>query len=83
MPPFKPNAVSSFCSMLSIPVNILKDIIQIMRLDLMPGLAQQQNYRWSVQWTLRVPPSAVPIVPVGMAGAMISRNKILIFVSIF
>lgn len=68
--------------MLNVPVNVLKDFIQIMRLELMPGLVQQQGMKWSVQWMLRIPPSATPIVPTGMSGVLAIRNKILFFVSI-
>lgn len=67
--------------MLNAPVNVLKDFVQLMRLDLMPSLSQQQGFKWSVQFMLRIPPSAVPIVPIGMAGVLIYRNKILFFVS--
>lgn len=81
VPPFKPNSMFGFCSMLSVPVNVLKDIIQIMKLELMPGLAEQQGMKWSVQWMLRIPPSAIPIVPIGMAGVLVYRTKILFFVS--
>lgn len=52
-----------------------------MRLDLMPSLGQQQGFKWSVQFMLRTPPSTVSIVPTGMAGVLIYRNKILFFVS--
>lgn len=52
-----------------------------MKLELIPGLVQQQQLKWSVQWCLRIPPSAAPIVPTGMAGVIVCRNKILFFVS--
>lgn len=68
--------------MLNVPINVLKDFIQIMKLELMPGLLQQQGMRWSVQWMLRVPPSALPIVPTGMSGVLAFRAKVLFFVSI-
>lgn len=48
----------------------------------MPSLVQQQQLKWSVQWSLRVPPAAAPIVPVGQAAILVCRNKILFFVSI-
>lgn len=67
--------------MLNVPVNVLKDFIQIMKLELVQGLAQQQGLKWSVQWMLRTPPSAIPIVPIGMAGVLVYRTKILFFVS--
>lgn len=67
--------------MLNVPINVLKDFVQILRLDLMPPLAQQQGFKWSVQWMLRIPPSAIPIVPTGMSACIVYRNKILFFVS--
>lgn len=82
-PPYKPTSMFTFCSMLNVSINVLKDFIQIMKLELMPGLAQSQNMKWSVQWMLRVPPSATPIVPTGMSGVLVIRSKILFFVSVF
>lgn len=40
-----------------------------------------QGLKWHVQFCLRVPPSAAPIVPVGNAAIHIVRMKILFFVS--
>ncbi|KAK5650997.1 hypothetical protein RI129_002026 [Pyrocoelia pectoralis] len=81
-PPYKPNGMFGFFCMLNVSINVLKDFIQIMRLDLMPQLAQQQGCKWSVQWMLRIPPSAIPIVPIGMAACLVYRNKILFFLQI-
>ncbi|XP_034941406.1 mediator of RNA polymerase II transcription subunit 14 [Chelonus insularis] len=81
-PPYKPNTLSGFGKMLNVPFNVLKDFVQIMKLELVPGLAQQQQLKWSVQWCLRTPPSATPIVPTGMAAVLVCRNKILIFLQI-
>ncbi|KAI4459735.1 mediator complex subunit [Holotrichia oblita] len=81
-PPYKPNSLCGFCSMLNVPVNVLKDFVQIMRLDMLPGLVQQQGFKWSVQWMLRIPPSAIQLVPTGMAGILVYKNKILIFLQI-
>ena len=53
-----------------------------MRLELMPDLVGQ-GLKWSIQFCLRVPPSAAPIVPVGMPAVLICRLKILFFVSLF
>lgn len=81
-PPYKPTNTFTFCSILNSPPNVLKDFVQIMRLDVGgPHLAQQQGMKWSVQWLLRIPPNAVPIVPTGTQGVMGIRNKILFFVS--
>lgn len=81
IPPYKPNSIFGFCCLLSAPVNVLRDIIQILKLDLIPELCQQQGMKWSVQWALRVPPSAHPIVPIGVAAPLVNRAKILFFVS--
>ncbi|XP_012256588.1 mediator of RNA polymerase II transcription subunit 14 isoform X2 [Athalia rosae] len=81
-PPYKPNTLSGFGKMLNVPFNVLKDFVQIMKLELVPGLVQQQQLKWSVQWCLRIPPSATPIVPTGMAAVLVCRNKILFFLQI-
>ncbi|XP_043274195.1 mediator of RNA polymerase II transcription subunit 14 isoform X2 [Venturia canescens] len=81
-PPYKPNTLSGFGRMLNVPFNVLKDFVQIMKLELVPGLVQQQQLKWSVQWCLRIPPSATPIVPTGMAAVLVCRNKILFFLQI-
>ncbi|BES92650.1 U1 small nuclear ribonucleoprotein C [Nesidiocoris tenuis] len=81
-PPYKPNALSGFCKTLNVPQNVLKDFIQIMKLELMPALIQQHQFKWSVQWCLRVPPSASSIVPMGMAATVICRQKILFFLQL-
>ncbi|XP_066584073.1 mediator of RNA polymerase II transcription subunit 14 isoform X2 [Prorops nasuta] len=81
-PPYKPNTLSGFGKMLNVPFNVLKDFVQIMKLELMPQLVQQQQLKWSVQWCLRIPPSATPIMPTGMAAVVVCRNKILFFLQI-
>lgn len=81
-PPFKPNALCGFGRMLNVPYNVLKDFVQIMKLELMPSLIQQHQLKWAVQWCLRIPPSATPIVPTGMAAVLVCRNKILFFLQI-
>ncbi|CAH1119203.1 unnamed protein product [Phaedon cochleariae] len=81
-PPYKPTAMFTFCTMLNLPVNVLKDFVQIMRLELMPGLAVQQGLKWRVQWMLRVPPGAPPIVPTGVSGVLVFKAKVLFFLQI-
>ncbi|XP_074034115.1 mediator complex subunit 14 isoform X2 [Leptinotarsa decemlineata] len=81
-PPYKPNSMFTFCTMLNLPVNVLKDFIQLMKLELVPGLAQQQGMKWSVQYMLRVPPGAPPIVPTGVTGVLLFRSKVLFFLQI-
>lgn len=53
----------------------------LFNLKQMPNFVQQQQLKWSVQWSLRIPPSATPIVPIGQAAILVCRNKILFFVS--
>lgn len=78
-PPYRQASLSGFAKMLNVPPPVLKDLIQIMRLELMPELAH--GLKWNVQFCLRVPPSASPIVPVGTSAIVIVRSKILFFVS--
>nr|CAD7429019.1 unnamed protein product [Timema monikensis] len=80
-PPYKPNNLSSFGRMLNVPYNVLKDFVQLMKLELMPSLIQQQQLKWAVQWCLRIPPSATPIAPTGQPAILICRSKILFFVA--
>ncbi|XP_028152767.1 mediator of RNA polymerase II transcription subunit 14 isoform X2 [Diabrotica virgifera virgifera] len=81
-PPYKPTSMFTFCSILNLPLNVLKDFIQIMKLELVPGLVQQQQMKWAVQWVLRVPPSAPNLVPLGMTGVLVFRSKVLFFLQI-
>lgn len=78
-PPYRVQSLTGFTKMLNVPPPVLKDLIQIMRLELMPELGQ--GLKWNVQFCLRVPPSASPIVPVGTSAIVICRSKILFFVS--
>ncbi|XP_050538100.1 mediator of RNA polymerase II transcription subunit 14 [Daktulosphaira vitifoliae] len=82
IPPCKPNTLLGFTRMLNCPYTVLKDFIQIIKLEMIPGLIQQQQMKWAVQWCLRIPPSATPIVPVGKEALLICRNKILFFLQI-
>ncbi|KAJ6633734.1 Mediator of RNA polymerase II transcription subunit 14 [Pseudolycoriella hygida] len=79
-PPYRPNALSGFTRMLNVPSQVLKDFIQIIRVELMPDILQ--GLKWHVQFCLRVPPSAAPIVPVGNPAIHIVRLKILFFLQI-
>ncbi|XP_014256171.1 mediator of RNA polymerase II transcription subunit 14 [Cimex lectularius] len=81
-PPYKPNALSGFGRMLSVPQNVLKDFIQIIKLEMYPSIIQQQQLKWSVQWCLRIPPAATPIVPTGMAAILVCKQKILFFLQL-
>jgi len=79
--PFKPVAVHAFGRLLNAPFRILRDLVQLMKLELMPGTFSQ-HFKWSVQFCLTVPPSAPSIVPIGASSVLTARNKILFFLYI-
>lgn len=78
--PFRPNALSSFGRMLNCPPQVLKDFIQIIRLEFMPELLP--GTKWHIQFCMRVPPSAAPIVPIGSPSVHICKFKFLFFVQL-
>lgn len=81
--PYKPNTLQAFVNILNLPLNVLKDFIQIMKLDMIPGLAQQHQLKWSVQWCLRVPPSATPVIPgCGQPAILYNKGRILFYLQI-
>ena len=80
--PFKPNAIQAFGRLLNAPFRILRDLVQIIKLEMLPAFAQQYQLKWSVQFCLTVPPSAPSIVPVGSASVLTARNKMLFFLHI-
>lgn len=76
MPPYRNAALWAFGRLLTVPPPVLRDFIQIMRLELMPEMLP--GVKWQVQFCMRSPPSAVPVVP---AAVVMVRQKILFFVS--
>ncbi|CAH1996692.1 unnamed protein product [Acanthoscelides obtectus] len=81
-PPYKPQSMFAFCNALNAPPNVLRDLVQIMRVELAPGALQQLGAKWAARWLLRVPPAAPPIVPVGMTGVLLFKGKIVFFLQI-
>ena len=79
--PFKPMALHAFGRLLNAPYRILSDLVQLMKLELMPGTFGQV-LKWSVQFCLTVPPSAPTIVPIGASSVLTARNKMLFFLYI-
>lgn len=79
---YKTSPLVCLCKMLSLPMNILKDFIQIMKLELNSHLQQYQS-NWSVQWCLKIPPALTPaMLPYGVPAIIHRANKILFFVSL-
>lgn len=79
--PFKPVAIWTFGRLLNTPFRVLRDFVQLMKLELMPGTFNQQ-LKWSVQFCLTVPPSAPSFVPVGGSSVVTVKNKLLFFLYI-
>lgn len=77
-PPYKVNALTAFCRLLGAPARILKDCLQIMRLELMPD----RNLKWSVQWCLTIPPGAHPISAPAGTPAVVVKNKMIIMLQL-
>jgi len=75
-PPYKPNPMLAFMLLVRVPQRILKDFIQIMKIELMPDRAQ---YRWTVNWCLTLP-YGWPLVAADHsmgANAVVVAKKIL------
>lgn len=79
-PPYRPFGVRGFGRAINVQPQILKDFIQLMRLDLFPD--SLPGLKWNMQFCMRVPPAAaIPIIPVGHQAVHIAKQKILFFVS--
>ncbi|XP_041355183.1 mediator of RNA polymerase II transcription subunit 14-like isoform X2 [Gigantopelta aegis] len=73
-PPYKANALTAFSRLLGAPSRILRDCVQIMRLELMPD----RNFKWSVQWCLTIPPNVLNFIAPPGTPAVVIKNKMLI-----
>ncbi|XP_025098562.1 mediator of RNA polymerase II transcription subunit 14-like isoform X2 [Pomacea canaliculata] len=71
-PPYKVNLLTAFGRLMGAPLRILKDCIQIMRLELMPD----RSLKWSVQWCLTIPPSLHNISPPGTPAILVKSKMI-------
>lgn len=74
-PPYKSNSLTSFGRLLKAQIRILKDCVQIMRLELMPN--QDRSLKWSVQWLLTIPPSYAHIAPAGTPAVVVMAKMVL------
>jgi len=81
-PPYRPTFLSGFCRLLHCPQETLKNIVQLMRYEVMPELVVQGNLKWSVSICLSIPPVAPNVFPVGQAGIIGNKEKILIFMQL-
>lgn len=78
-PPYRPNTIVGFCKLLQCPSDTLKNIIQLMRFEVQPELVLKFNLKWSISLCLTIPPVAPNVFPVGQAGIIGNKEKILIF----
>eukprot|EP00058_Branchiostoma_floridae_P007849 XP_002593337.1 hypothetical protein BRAFLDRAFT_277116 [Branchiostoma floridae] len=76
-PPYKANTLTAFGRLLCAPTAVLRDCIQLMRLELFPD----QALKWHLQWCLTIPPSGSPLAPPG-TPAVVIRTKILFFIQL-
>lgn len=81
-PPFRPNAMTAFIKIIQCPIEPLKDILNIMRYEMMPEMVAANNYKWTCRLCLTVPPSAPPIIPLGQPGLLRLKEKMLLFLHI-
>jgi len=81
-PPYRPTFLSGFCRLLHCPQETLKNIVQLMRYEVMPELVVQGNLKWAVSLCLTIPSVAPNLFPVGQAGIIGNKDKILIFMQL-
>ena len=74
--------LSGFCKLLNCPTEVLKNIIQLMRFEIQPELVTQNKLKWSLSLCMTIPPFAVNTFPVGQAGIMGNKEKILVFMQL-
>ncbi|XP_053200858.1 mediator of RNA polymerase II transcription subunit 14-like [Panonychus citri] len=78
--PYKPNPFISYSRLLNAPLRALKDCIQLIRLELYPD----PNLKWTLQWTLTIPPAQLGAIgKPGMSAIFVLNNtKILFFLQL-
>jgi len=81
-PPYRPTFLSGFCRLLNCPTEVLKNIVQLMKFEIQPELVVQSKLKWTISLCLTIPPFAPNVFPVGQAGIMGNKEKILIFMQL-
>jgi len=81
-PPYRPNTMLGFVRLLHSQPETLKALIQLMRFEVQPELVQQSNLKWNISLCLTFPPVAPNVFPVGQAGILGTKEKILIFMQL-
>ena len=78
--PYRFNAMKSFFNIISAPTHILKDLIQLMKVELFPQALQGFNPKCSMSLCLTSPPTQ-NITQVGGPCVMV-KDKVLIFIQL-
>lgn len=76
--PYKSNTLMAFIQLVKAPWRILKDFIQIMKMELMPD----RSLRWSLQWCLTVPLSLNNDSLIGQSAVVIQSTKIVFMIQL-
>jgi mediator of RNA polymerase II transcription subunit 14 len=80
-PPYRQASLYGFTKMFNVPQYVLRDLIQIIKLEMKPELCKSMGLHFNVQLSLRATFSNLPIIPLGTAAVVNTKNKLLLFVS--
>lgn len=80
-PPYRQTSLCGFIKLFNVPPPVLKDLIQIIRLELRPEQCKPMGLHFNVQLCLRATFSTLPIIPLGTPAVVNTKNKLLFFVS--
>lgn len=80
-PPYRQVTLQSFLALFKAPPAVLKDLIQIIRLELQPELCKSLGIYWKITLCMRSSFIQMPMIPLGTHGVIHSANKIMFFVS--
>ncbi|KAK2711127.1 mediator of RNA polymerase II transcription subunit 14-like [Artemia franciscana] len=78
--PIRPSSLLAFGKLLLVPIKPLRDIIQIMKLEVRPGTLDPAQYRFSVSMCMTIPPGSQPIIPPGHPAIIVAKMKLLFFI---
>ncbi|KAJ0181263.1 hypothetical protein K1T71_003348 [Dendrolimus kikuchii] len=78
IPPYRASALHGWGRVWGAPGAALPSLVALMRADLAPGALAPAL--WQLQWALRIPPAAPPIVPAGQPAVLLAKHKILFFI---
>lgn len=80
--PFRLNAVNAFLLILQTPMEVLKDLINILRYEIAPETLSdmdKQGLMWNIRLCLTVPPATANLLPMGRPGIFNLSEKMILF----